>query len=397
MRFEGYRRKNGSVGIRNIVAVIPCTGCINQLPALISQGIPGTVSLGHNLSCSHLGNDLERSLTTLANLAGNPNVYGVVLVGMGCEQMSPEKIYQDILQFEKPVELLTLRDLGSWDEVVRRGRNAAQKMANEAADLQREEAELGEMTLGIKCGGSDTTSGVASNPVAGFVADRIIREGGTVIFTETPEIIGAEHLLAKRAVNKKVAARVLDVAETTERRVKEMGVDLRGSEPTPANIQGGLTTIEEKSLGAIIKAGNAPLQGVLDYGERPSGKGLYFMDGPARTSQLLVGIAAAGCPLMIFSMGGGLPSLLPMLPAAPARFPLMPVLKISGNPDGYEKRKDIIDVYVGTVVEAEETIQQAGERLLHELVAVASGKKQTHFERGTYEEIMLIQIDCPSL
>ena len=397
MKFQGFRRENGSIGIRNIVAVIPCTGCINELPKLISRGIPGTVPLGHNLSCSHLGSDLERSIWTLANLAGNPNVYGVVLVGMGCEQMSPEKIYQDTLQFKKPVELLTLRDLGDWNKVVERGREAAQRMSEEAARLERVEAELGEITLGIKCGGSDTTSGVVSNPVAGIVADRIIQEGGTAIFTETPEILGAEHVLARRAVTKNVADKVFEAARTTERRIDEMGVDLRGSEPTPANIEGGLTTIEEKSLGAIIKAGSAPLQGVLNYGERPSGKGLYFMDGPARTAELLVGTAAAGCQLMIFSMGGGLPSLLPMLPAAPAQFPVMPVIKMSGNPDGYEKRKDIIDIYVGSVIEGEETIQQAGERLLREFVQVASGKKQTHFERGTYEEPLLIQIDGPSL
>ena len=397
MKFQGFQRKNGSIGIRNMVAVITCTGCINELPKLISQGIAGTAALGHNLSCSHLGDDLKRSTWTLANLAGNPNVYGVVLVGMGCEQMSPDKVYQEILKFEKPVELFTLQDVGSWDEVVERGRKAAQKMAKAASELKREEADLCDMTVGIKCGGSDTTSGVVSNPVAGFVANHIIEEGGTVVFTETPEILGAEHVLAKRAINKDVADKVLEAAENTERRITEMGVDLRGSEPTPANMAGGLTTIEEKSLGAIIKAGRAPLQGVLNYGERPSGKGLYFMDGPARTAELLVGTAAAGCQLMVFSMGGGLPSLLPMLPAAPARFPLMPVIKMSGNPDGYEKRKDIIDIYVGNVIEAEETIQQAGERLLKEVVETASGKKQTIFEKGTYDEPLLIQIDGPSL
>ncbi|MBW1920905.1 MAG: UxaA family hydrolase, partial [Deltaproteobacteria bacterium] len=321
MRFLGYRRRNGKVGVRNIVAVIPCTACINELPRLIARGIPGSIPMGHNLSCSHLGSDLERSMQTLTNLALNPNVYGAVIVGMGCEQMSPEKIYEDVLKFEKPVELLILRDIGDWNELIEKGKKVAARMSEEASGLKREEAELGEITLGIKCGGSDTSSGVVSNPVAGVVADRIIQEGGTAIFTETPEILGAEHVLARRAVTKDVAERVFEAAKSTEKRVKEMGVDLRGSEPTPANIQGGLTTIEEKSLGAIIKAGNAPLQDVLDYGERPSGKGLYFMDGPARTAELLVGVAATGCQLMVFSMGGGLPSLLPMLPAAPARFP----------------------------------------------------------------------------
>jgi len=397
MRFQGYRRKNGSVGIRNSVAVIATTGCINELPKLISRGIPGAIPLGHNLSCSHLGDDLKRSTWILTNLVGNPNIFGAVLVGMGCEQMSPEKIYQDIQKLEKPVELLTLKEVEDWDELVRRGRNAVHRISEVASLQRREDAELGEMSLGIKCGGSDTTSGVVSNPVAGFVADRIISEGGTVVFTETPEILGAEHVLAKRAINKAVAERVLAAARNTERRIMEMGVDLRGSEPTPANIAGGLTTIEEKSLGAIIKAGGAPLQGVLNYGATPSGKGLYFMDGPARTAQLLVGIAAAGCQVMVFSMGGGLPSLLPMLPAAPARFPLMPVIKMSGNPDGHEKRKDLIDIYVGNVIDAGETIDQAGDRLLKEVVSVASGQKQTIYERGSYEEPLLIQIDGPSL
>jgi altronate dehydratase large subunit len=397
MRFKGYLRKNGSFGVRNQVAVLTTTGCINELPELISRGIPGTVSLRHNLSCSHLGEDLERSSCTLANLAGNPNVYGVVLVGMGCEQISPERLYEDIRSFKKPVELYTLKGEGDWNRVVEKGRAAAKRTAEEAAKLKREEAELGDLTLGIKCGGSDTTSGLISNPVAGYVADKVIESQGTVVFTETPEILGAEHILAKRAVNADVAERILEVAAITERRIEEMGVDLRGSEPTPGNIQGGLTTIEEKSLGAIIKAGKAPIQSVLNYGEKPSGCGLYFMDGPARTAELMVGIASTGCQLMVFSMGGGLPSLLPVLPAAPGRFPVMPVIKMSGNPDGYEKRKEILDIYVGKVAGGSENIMEAGDRLLDEILGVASGEKQTVTETCSYEEPMLIQIDGPSL
>jgi altronate dehydratase large subunit len=397
MKFQGYRRKNGSVGIRNAVAVMASTGCINELSHVITRGVPDALALGHNLSCSHLGEDLERSASTLANLAGNPNIYGVVLVGMGCEQISPEKLYHEIRAFEKPVELFTLKQQGDWESVVEQGRKAAKRLADEAARLKRQEADISELTLGLKCGGSDTTSGLVSNPVSGYVADKIIAAGGTTIFTETPEILGAEHVLAKRAVNPQVAGRILEFAAITETRINNMGVDLRGSEPTPANIQGGLTTIEEKSLGAIVKAGTAPLQGALQYGERPDSSGSYFMDGPARTAQLMVGLAAGGCQLMVFSMGGGLPALLPMLPAAPARFPVMPVIKTSGNTDSWAKRKDKLDVYLGEVTEGTETIQQAGDRLLKEIITVASGKKQTLYEQGAYEEPLLIQIDGPSL
>jgi altronate dehydratase large subunit len=397
MKFQGYRRKNGSVGIRNKVAVIASTGCINELPALICRGIPEAVPIGHNLSCSHLGEDLERSAWTLANLAGNPNIYGVVIVGMGCEQISPEKLYQDACAFNKPVKLFTLKTEGDWDAIVKKGQRIVKQMADEAASEKRKDADIGELTLGLKCGGSDTTSGLVSNPVTGFVADKVITAGGTTIFTETPEILGAEHILARRAVNKQVGNQIIDFAKLTEKRITEMGVDLRGSEPTPANIQGGLSTIEEKSLGAIIKAGSSPLKGALKYGERPESAGSYFMDGPARTAELMVGLAAGGCQLMIFSMGGGLPSLLPMLPAAPARFPVMPVIKMSGNIDTWKKRTDKLDIYLGDVTEGKETIQQAGDRLLKKIVQVASGKKHTLYEKGTYEEPMLIQIDGPSL
>jgi altronate dehydratase large subunit len=397
MKFQGYRRKNGSVGIRNKVAVLASTGCINELPEMICQGIPEAVSLGHNLSCSHLGEDLERSAWTLANLAGNPNIYGVVVVGMGCEQISAEKLCQDVCAFNKPAKLFTLKKEGDWKAVVKKGRRTVKQMADEAAAEKREDADIGELTLGLKCGGSDTTSGLVSNPVTGFVADKVISAGGSTIFTETPEILGAEHILARRAINKQVGNQILDFAKLTERRITEMGVDLRGSEPTPANIQGGLSTIEEKSLGAIIKAGSSPLKGALKYGERPESAGSYFMDGPARTAELMVGLAAGGCQLMIFSMGGGLPSLLPMLPAAPACFPVMPVIKMSGNIDSWKKRKNKLDIYLGDVTEGKETIQQAGDRLLEEIVQVASGKKHTLYEKGTYKEPMLIQIDGPSL
>ncbi len=397
MKFQGYRRPDGSIGVRNVVAVISTTGCFNEAPKLICQDLEEAVPIGHNLSCSHLGTDLENSIQTLINLGANPNVCGVVLVGMGCEQIKPDVVYEGLVKYKKPVRLLTLRDLGGFDEVVREGRVVAEKMTREAAAQTRETVDLSEMVLGIKCGGSDTTSGVVSNPVSGIVVDRIIEAGGIAVFTETPEILGAEHVLAKRGANKDVACKVIEAAETMERRITAMGVDLRGSEPTPANIQGGLTTIEEKSLGAIVKAGTAPLQDVLIYGRRPKGKGLYFMDGPARTAELLVGVAAAGCQLMVFSMGGGLPSLLPMLPAAPARFPLMPVIKVSGNPDGYEKRKNLIDLYVGQAAEGKETLPHASERLLKEIIEVASGHKLTKFEQGTYVEPLLIQIDGPSI
>jgi len=186
------------------------------------------------------------------------------------------KIYQDILKFEKPAELLILRDIGDWKELAEKGRKVAARMSEETARLERVEAELGEITLGIKCGGSDTSSGVVSNPVAGIVADRIIQERGTAIFTETPEILGAEHVLARRAVTKDVADKVFKAARTTELRIEEMGVDLRGSEPTPANIQGGTHHHRGKVTRGDNKGRKCPLAGCSKLWRKTIRQGALF-------------------------------------------------------------------------------------------------------------------------
>jgi altronate dehydratase large subunit len=279
--------------------------------------------------------------------------------------VSPQEVVDGIAASGKPVALLSLQEEGGFTKALRKGINVAKRMCAEANAQKRKVFSLEDVVLGIKCGGSDTTSGLVSNPVVGFVVDKVVDAGGTVIFGETTEIIGAEHILAKRAVNQHVAKRVYEVAERMEAKAKAMGVDMRGSQPTGGNIRGGLTSIEEKSLGAIVKGGSKPLQGVLEYGEQPSRRGLYFMDSPGMEIVYLTGPAAGGVQVLLFSTGLG----------APQGFPLYPVVKVCGNERTGSHLAEHIDVDVSPILRGEETLEEAGNRLFAELVEVISGKK----------------------
>ncbi|MEM5788732.1 MAG: altronate dehydratase, partial [Syntrophobacteraceae bacterium] len=245
---------------------------------------------------------------------------------------------------------------------------------------------LSDLTLGMKCGSSDTTSGLVPNPAMGIASDLLVEAGGISILGEVTEFIGAEHLLAEHAKDADVAEAILALVHRMENRAKAIGVDMRGGQPTAGNIKGGLTTIEEKSLGAIAKAGKAPIQAVYEYGIPPAVKGLVVMDSPGREPEILTGLAAAGCNIIAFSTGRG----------APQGFPFVPVLKITGNEVTWTRLCDHMDLYVGSVISGEETLEQAGGRILHELVETASGKL-TKAEICGYTRAMDIYVTGPVL
>ncbi|MEE8323177.1 MAG: UxaA family hydrolase [Candidatus Bathyarchaeia archaeon] len=362
---SGYSRINGKMGARNHVAIIPTAGCVNDFIRKIEQNVPGTVPILHHQGCAQLKPDLEQVTQILIGLGINPNVTGVLVVSLGCESIVPQEVVDGIASSGKPVSLLSLQEEGGYTKALQKGIDVASKMCVEANTQERKPFSLEDLVLGIKCGASDTTSGLVANPVIGVVVDRVIDAGGTVIFGETTEIIGAEHILAKRAVNQRVSKRVYEIVERMEAKAKALGVDMRGSQPTGGNIRGGLTSIEEKSLGAIVKGGSRPLQGVLEYGERPIGKGLYFMDSPGMEIVYLTGPAAGGVQALLFSTGLG----------APQGFPLYPVIKVCGNERTSNHLAEHIDVDVSPVLRDEETLAEAGDRLFTELVQVVSGKK----------------------
>ena len=219
------------------------------------------------------------------------------------------------------------------------------------------------MMLGVKCGASDTTSGLTANPAVGATCDLLIDRGGTCVFGETTEFIGAEHILVRRAASPRVAARINEIVGRMERRAVAMGSDMRGGQPTSGNIAGGLTTIEEKSLGAIVKAGTRPIQDVLEYGDRPRGKGLFIVDTPGREPEFLTALAAAGAQVVAFTTGLG----------APQGFPFVPVIKITGNPGTYQNLSEHIDAFVDLGNKPSFQSRQAGEALFDRVLEVASG------------------------
>jgi altronate dehydratase large subunit len=364
MELLGYLRPDGSIGFRNHIAILSSVGCANDVALRLGRMYPDVVLLTHRQGCGQLGSDKDQTARTLAGLGKNPNIAGVLVVGMGCESITAEYLADDISKTKKMVESLVVLDEGGLMTALPKGVRFLDSMLHETSQMKRVPCGLEQLTLGIKCGLTDTTSGIASNPATGIAADRVVESGGTVIFGETPEIIGAEHILVKRAATREVEERLYGVVNECEERVKASGMDIRGANPAPGNIAGGITTIEEKSLGAIKKGGGKTLQGVLGYGEIPKGKGLFFMDGPGRTPEALTGLSGAGAQVIIFSTGGG----------SPAGSLISPIIKVTGNPNTAQRLKDHIDVDVSSIIKGEETLEKAGQGIFQELLDVASGK-----------------------
>jgi altronate dehydratase large subunit len=364
MRFLGYRRGNGRVGVRNHVLVFPTVICAAGVAEMIAREVPGTVYLGHQHGCGHLGDEKGHMIRAMVGSCSNPNVAGVLLVGLGCEMLSAELLGERLREAGQRVETITTQDMRGTAEAIATGAELARKLLEEAASAEREEVDASALTLAAKCGASDTLSGLTANPATGMACDLLIAQGGSAIFTETPELLGAEHVLARRAADEEVRTRIWEITSRTEDRIKAMGLDVREAEPGPGNIEAGLTTLAEKSLGAIRKGGTTPIVEVVDYAQRPSRQGLVIMDGPAHDVVSVTGMVAAGAQVVVFTTGIG----------TPVGSPIAPVIKVSSNSGLYERWKGNIDVNAGAILDGEETLQSMGERLFEEILEVASGK-----------------------
>jgi altronate dehydratase large subunit len=381
MTFRGYRRPDGTAGIRNHVLILPTSICAARVASDIAGAVPGCVAACHAYGCCQVGADARLTFQTLVNTAANPNVGAIVVVGLGCEGLEPLGLLRAVEGLGKPARAVVIQDEGGSLDAIRRGAAVAARMADTLATHGREEIPVSLLVLGLECGGSDATSGLAANPALGAAADLLIAGGGTCILSETTESIGAEHVLARRAVNDRVRRRLLDIVRACEERALRMGADLRGSQPTPGNIAGGITTLEEKSLGCIHKAGSAPIQDALEYGEVPAGPGLYVMDTPGMDVESLVGLAAGGAQVTVFTTGRG----------TPTGNPIMPVIKATANRRTAERMADNIDLDLSGVLEGTLAVDQAGRRILDEILAVAGGKP-TKAERLGHAEFSIYRI-----
>nr|WP_320147239.1 UxaA family hydrolase [uncultured Anaeromusa sp.] len=382
--FMGYGRADGSVGTRNYVGVLSAVVCVNEVVENIVRQVQGTARFTHHQGCCQTPLDIHIVNDTLINLGKNPNLHSVLLVSLGCESTDLSGVIEAIAASGKRVEHIVVQEVGGSARTTAQGILMAQDLVREASLEQRQPFPISKLVLGMKCGSSDTTSGLVPNPAIGVASDLLVAAGGTSILGEVTEFIGAEHILAKHAANEEVAQGIFKLVERMEQRAMAVGEDIRGGQPTGGNIKGGLTTIEEKSLGAIAKAGSAPIQAVYEYGQRPDKPGLVVMDSPGREPEILTGLAAAGCNVIAFATGRG----------APQGFPFVPVLKITGSRTAAEKMIDHIDMNLSAVIDGGDTIPDAGQRVLEELVLVASGA-MTKAELSGYVNSMDIYMKGP--
>ncbi len=363
MSFWGYPRPGGSVGTRNHVAIIPTVVCATATARQVSDNVKGSVPFLHQQGCALTPSDLEMANRTLTNLALNPNVAAAILISLGCDPIDIDGIAEKIAAAGKPVEKFVIQEVGGTIATTEKATRVARQMVSDATRISRQQFDDSKLMFGAECGGSDTTSGLGGNPAIGAAFDLLVRKGGKAVFSETTEFIGAEHLLARRAVTPEVGQQIIDLVRRYEERFLEKGVDMRGTNPTKGNIQGGLTTIEEKSLGAISKGGSEPIQEIYEYGERPTKSGLSIVDGPGFDAPSLTAMAAAGATVMFFSTGRG----------TPLGSPFVPVIKVTANGPSYEKMKDNIDFYVDLA--RKEHIAEIGAELYAEALEVASGRQ----------------------
>ena len=365
--FQGFVRPDGKVGSRNHVAVIPSVICATDVAQGICNAVAGTVGFFHHQGCCQLPKDLKRVTDTLIALGSSPNVGAAVIVSLGCEGTDVARLESELRAAGKPVEVIKIQEMGGMSSAIQAGTAAAQRLAIEISGMQRQTVDISNLVMAIKCGASDATSGMASNCVIGYVADKLVDLGATVVFGETTEFIGGEHILARRAVGGEdgpVGQAIYRIVDEMEGRAKATGEDMRGGQPTPGNIAGGLSSIEEKSLGAIVKSGHRPIQGVLEYPEIVTDqKGLWIKDTPGREPEILTGMAATGAQVMMFSTGRG----------APQGFPSMPVIKICGNPNTYERLQNDMDLNAGRIILGTRSIEEVGEEAFELLLKVLSG------------------------
>jgi len=362
--FLGFRRPDGQVGVRNYLGIISTVTCANQFAQNICDSIEGAAYFTHQQGCGLTRGDLALVEKTLINIGFNPNLGAVLVISLGCEGVNPNRITKEIAASGKPADMVQIQRKGGYFGALKEAGLKAQRLSRIISNIRREEVGIHELRLGIKCGASDPTSGLASNPAVGEAVDRLIETGGSAVFGETTEVIGAEHILARRCPSHEVSEKLLTFVESLEKRLRQCGADIRGGNPSAGNIAAGLTTLEEKSLGAIAKAGSTEIRDVFQYGDcPPRERGLFFVDSPGREPEMLAALAAAGCQVILFSTGIG----------APQGFPFVPVIKISGNRKTVVELADFIDVDVSQIILGGQTCAQAGNQILEESLRVCSG------------------------
>jgi len=380
--FYGYKRPDGRVGIRNYVLILPTSVCASDTTRIISSQVKGTVTFNNQLGCSQVPSDMQYTLDTLAGFAANPNVYGTILVSLGCEGCQCDIVKAEIeKRTNKPLKTLIIQEEGGTIKTVEKAVRYAKEMVQEASLLQKEKFPISELIVATECGGSDPTSGIAANPLIGELSDLLVENGATVILSETPEFVGAEKLLAKRGKTPEISNRILEIVYRYERHFVINGENIRAGNPTPGNKAGGISTLEEKSLGCIHKGGSTIINAVYDYAKQisPEDKGLIIMDTPGNDPSSIAGMVAGGAQICVFSTGLG----------TPTGCPIAPVIKITGNRETFRKMEDNIDFDASSIIFDNCTPKDLVNDLLKMLIDVCNGKMTKSESLGYIETAIM--------
>lgn len=377
----GYQRADGSVGTRNYLVILPSVFCANSTVQKIAAQIPGAVPMTHCVGCSQVGLDLELTARTLKAMGCHPNAGAVIVVGLGCERFDPEELYQAVKATGKPVAKFVIQEEGGPTKTVEKAVAVGKKFAAILAQQQRVPCPLSALMVGTKCGGTDATSGLASNPAVGNMVDRLVDAGGSAILSELNELLGTEKFLAKRAVNAQVAQKIYDAVYEIED-VLRGGLDFslpenRNHLISRGNFAGGVSSVVEKALGGVHKGGTRPIQDVLPYAIPPQKgqHGLFLMDYESQDGEVVTGEIGCGSQLIAFTTGRG----------HATGHPLVPVLKVTGNYKTYAAMTECFDFDASPIISQGTSIEDEGERLLDLVIQVASGEQTAAEKLGGTE------------
>jgi altronate dehydratase large subunit len=383
--FMGYVREDGSVGIRNYVVVLPTVFCANGVATAIEREVPGVVPMIHGHGCGRGFKDVGMHTLVFENIVRHPNVAAVLLIGLGCEVIRVEELKRRLEGYKKPVESLVIQQEGGTVQTTKKGAAIVRDMLVKANGIKRQPAPLSKLMFGLQCGGSDAFSGITANATVGKVSDWLVGEGGTVLLTENTEMIGTSHILQKRAKDGAVANCIKEMIE----RAEQTTVDVLGNFATvaisPGNMDGGLSSIMEKSLGCIVKGGSTEIKGVLAYAQRPEEKGLLLMDAPGYDAESITGVVAAGSQLVLFTTGRG----------NPLGNQIVPVVKIASNSALYRGMQDDMDINAGRILEGL-TLDKMTEEMIGFILRVCDGE-QVKAEINKQDNFLSLYTVTPAL
>jgi altronate dehydratase large subunit len=375
-QLTAFARTDERWGLRNHVLILPLHSALSATARKIADESDGAVAVSHDWS-GEVDGDFDRIIKTFSGFAANPNNFATVFITIG----TPGELL--IIDLAKKLginkaEVLNVAELGSMSKIADAGLKIANSLVKAAKAQSRVSAPWSAITLGQECGGSDALSGITANPALGVASDRLVELGSASVLGETTEILGAEHLLAARAITPEIGAQIIETVARYERSINYEGIDMRGAQPSRGNIEGGLTTLEEKSLGAAKKAGSAQFSGVLEYADQVPKSGLYFMDTPGHDTEQLTGFAAGGINVVVFTTGRG----------TPTGSAIMPTIKVSTNTTMASAIPDLIDLNAGTIADGLKTLADVGGELFDLIIEVANGKL-TKAEKGLHHEFSL--------